>query len=216
MQFPDIQLALPDWVGDFCAQWQDGFDTELKRAAFVVALSRENVACGTGGPFAAAVFDPARGMLVAPGVNLVVPAACSSAHAEIVALSIAQQVTGSHDLGAAGLPPLELVSSTEPCAMCMGAVPWSGVRRLVCCARGEDAEAIGMDEGAKPVDWEAALAARGIRVVRDVCRTEAAAVLREYAVLGGPPARGGTRAPRRRTPRSPAGGPPGSPYGAGV
>jgi tRNA(Arg) A34 adenosine deaminase TadA len=186
MQFPDIQLALPGWIGDFCAQWQGGFDTEIKRAAFVVALSRENVERGSGGPFAAAVFDPQRGMLVAPGVNLVMPASCSSAHAEIVALSVAQQVTGTHDLGAAGLPPLELVSSTEPCAMCMGAVPWSGVRRLVCCARGEDAEAIGMDEGAKPTDWEAALAARGISVVRDVCRTEAAAVLRDYAAQGGP------------------------------
>ncbi len=151
-----------------------------------MALSRENVERGSGGPFAAAVFDPQRGMLVAPGVNLVMPASCSSAHAEIVALSVAQQVTGTHDLGAAGLPPLELVSSTEPCAMCMGAVPWSGVRRLVCCARGEDAEAIGMDEGAKPTDWEAALAARGISVVRDVCRTEAAAVLRDYAAQGGP------------------------------
>jgi len=186
MQFPDIQLALPDWVGDFCAQWQEGFDTELKRAAFVVALSRENVLRGTGGPFAAAVFDSARGMLVAPGVNLVVPTCCSSAHAEIVALSIAQQIMETHDLGASGLPPLELVSSTEPCAMCMGAVPWSGVRRLVCCARGEDAEAIGMDEGAKPANWEAALAARGIRVVRDVCRAEAADVLRDYAARGGP------------------------------
>ena len=186
MQFPEIQLALPEWVGDFCARWQGEFATVADRAAFVVALSRENVLRGTGGPFAAAVFDPSCAMLVAPGVNLVVPAACSSAHAEIVALSIAQQVTGTHDLGAAGLPALELVSSTEPCAMCMGAVPWAGVRRLVCCARGEDAEAIGMDEGAKPPDWETALKVRGIEVVRDICRGEAAAVLRDYAAQGGP------------------------------
>jgi len=186
MQFPDIQLVLPAWMGEFCAQWQEGFDTDEKRAVFVVALSRENVVRGTGGPFAAAVFDPARGMLIAPGVNLVVSACCSAAHAEIVALSVAQQITGTHDLGAPGLPPLELVSSTEPCAMCMGAVPWSGVRRLVCCARGEDAEAIGMDEGAKPPDWVAALAARGIAVVRDVCRDAAVAVLQDYAAQGGP------------------------------
>lgn len=186
MQFPILQLALPEWTGAFCAQWRDGFDSERKRAAFVVALSRENVVRQTGGPFAAAVFDPARGMLIAPGVNLVVPACCSSAHAEIVALSLAQQIMESHDLGAAGLPPLELVSSTEPCAMCLGAVPWSGVRRLVCSARGEDAEAIGMDEGAKPAGWVEALTARGIAVVRDVCRAEAAAVLRDYAAQGGP------------------------------
>ncbi|HAS82976.1 MAG TPA: tRNA-specific adenosine deaminase [Verrucomicrobia bacterium] len=185
MQFPTLELALPIWVEAFCAHWLGGFATALQRASFVVALSRENVQRQTGGPFAAAVFDIERGMLVAPGLNRVVPCACSSAHAEIVALSLAQQVMGSHDLGSAGFPMLELVSSTEPCAMCLGAVSWSGVWRLVCCARGEDAEAIGMDEGDKPENWVAALEARGIAVKRDVCRDEAAAVLRDYAACGG-------------------------------
>ena len=186
MQFPDVTLQLPDWVGSFCERWEGGFAQERDRAAFVTALSRENVRQQTGGPFAAAVFDPAIGMLIAPGVNLVVPASCSVAHAEMVALAVAQQVMGTHDLGAEGLPGLELVSSTEPCAMCLGAVPWSGVRRLVCCARGEDAEAIGMDEGEKPANWPEGLERRGIAVVRDVCRTVAAAVLREYGEAGGP------------------------------
>ena len=185
MRFPVLQLALPDWIGEFCARWREGFATDEARAAFTVALSRGNVEQGTGGPFAAAVFDAERGMLIAPGVNLVVPACCSAAHAEIVALSIAQQVMETHDLGGAGLPALDLVSSTEPCAMCMGAIPWSGVRRLVCCARGEDAEAIGMDEGAKPDDWPSALERRGIAVARDICRQQAAAVLRDYAAAGG-------------------------------
>ncbi len=98
---------------------------------------------------------------------------------------LAQQVMGTHDLGAEGMPVLELVSSTEPCAMCLGAVPWSGVRRLVCAARGDDAVAIGLDEGAKPCAWEDELTARGISVERDVCRDAAAAVLRDYAESGG-------------------------------
>ncbi len=185
MQFPVLTLALPGWVGAFCGRWEQGFARDLDRAAFVTALSRENVRQQTGGPFAAAVFDPQRGMLIAPGVNLVVPASCSVAHAEMVALAVAQQVMGTHDLGAPGLPALELVSSTEPCAMCLGAVPWAGVRRLVCCARGEDAEAIGMDEGEKPDNWIAALERRGISVTQDLCRAEAAAVLREYGEAGG-------------------------------
>ena len=41
----------------------------------------------------------------------------------------------------------EMVASTQPCAMCLGATPWSGIRRLVCGARDEDAEEIGFDEG---------------------------------------------------------------------
>lgn len=185
MLFPVMQIELPAWVGRYCENWERGFATVEDRAAFVVSLSRENVERGTGGPFAAAVFDPEEGTLIAPGVNLVVPLSCSSAHAEIVALMIAQQVMGSHDLGGQSLPELELVSSTEPCAMCMGAVPWSGVRRLVCCARGTDAEAIGMDEGEKPVNWQVALEQRGIQVMRDACRDAAAKVLRDYAAGGG-------------------------------
>ncbi len=186
MMFPGFCLELPDWVGPFCAQWERGFARVQDRAAFVTALSHENVVRQTGGPFGAAVFDPDQALLIAPGVNLVVPASCSIAHAEMVALALAHQVMGTHDLGGAGLPELELVSSTEPCAMCLGAVPWSGVRRLVCCARGEDAEAIGMDEGEKPTDWVAALRRRGIALERDVCRNEAAEVLRAYAAAGGP------------------------------
>jgi len=185
MHFPQVTLQLPEWVGDFCTSWPNGFGAVEDRAAFVVALSQKNVDRETGGPFAAAVFDPGSGRLVAPGVNLVVSASCSAAHAEIVAIIVAQQIMGTFDLGAAGLPALELVSSTEPCAMCLGAVPWSGVRRLVCCARGEDAEVLGMDEGEKPPAWPRALEQRGIAVTRDICRLEAAAVLRGYCERGG-------------------------------
>ena len=102
-----------------------------------------------------------------------------------MALAIAQQASGSFDLGGPGRPHYELVTSTDPCAMCLGATPWSGVRSLVTGARGEDAEEIGFDEGLKPSGWEQALIESGISVTRDVLREEAAAVLQEYAALGG-------------------------------
>jgi tRNA(Arg) A34 adenosine deaminase TadA len=154
--------------------------------ALAVKLARSNVQHGTGGPFGAGIFESETGRLLAPGVNLVVSAATSIAHAEIVAIAIAQQVIGNFDLGAEGLPPYELVSSAEPCAMCLGAVPWSGVRRLVCGARDEDARRIGFDEGPKPEKWVLALESRGIAVVTDVCRSEAIAVLDGYRRQGGP------------------------------
>ena len=69
--------------------------------------------------------------------------------------------------------------------MCLGAVSWSGARRLVCGARDEDVRAIGFDEGPKPPDWIRELERRGISVVRDELRDEAAAVLRRYAEEGG-------------------------------
>ncbi len=69
--------------------------------------------------------------------------------------------------------------------MCFGAIPWSGVRRLVCGARDEDARAIGFDEGPKLSDWVTALKDRDITVLRDVLRDEATAVLQEYIASGG-------------------------------
>jgi tRNA(Arg) A34 adenosine deaminase TadA len=112
---------------------------------------------GTGGPFGAAVFEEQSGRLLATGVNLVVAAGCSLLHAEVVALLLAQQRLGRFDLGGEGLPVCELVTSAEPCAMCFGAVLWSGVKSLVCAARREDVERLGFDEGPKPVDWPAEL-----------------------------------------------------------
>jgi tRNA(Arg) A34 adenosine deaminase TadA len=70
--------------------------------------------------------------------------------------------------------------------MCLGAISWSGARRVVCGARESDARAIGFDEGPKLSDWVSALASRGIEVIRDVCRSEAREVLRRYAEAGGP------------------------------
>jgi len=151
---------------------------------FVIALARKNVQQGTGGPFAAAVFDVTGG-LVAPGINLVTSSNCSVLHAEMVALMLAQKTLGRYDLSDGGRRRFELVSTTEPCAMCFGAVPWSGVSQLVCGARDEDARAIGFDEGPKLTDWVSALNSRGITVQRDVLRKEATAVLREYVVAGG-------------------------------
>jgi tRNA(Arg) A34 adenosine deaminase TadA len=148
-----------------------------------IALAAENVRRRTGGPFGAAVFERRTGRVVAVGVNRVEATGLSFAHAEMLALSLAHHARGHHDLAARG-PALELVTSSEPCAMCFGAIPWSGITRLVCGARASDAEAIGFDEGAKPRNWRGALERRGVAVVRDVRRTKAVAVLKAYAASG--------------------------------
>jgi tRNA(Arg) A34 adenosine deaminase TadA len=185
MSFPQVTLKLPSWVEELLPDPERGYPTEEDRMRFVVELSRLNVERGTGGPFGAAIFERETGRLLAPGMNLVVPTSCSVAHAEMVAIMIAQQVVGDFDLGSEGKPAYELYASTEPCAMCFGATPWSGVRSLLCGARDEDARAVGFDEGAKLPDWAAALEERGISVKRDVLREDAARVLRDYANSGG-------------------------------
>ncbi len=178
-----LRIALPAWlVATPCPP----LPAEAERMAFVIELSRRNVVTGSGGPFAAAVFEADTGRLLAAGANLVMASRCSAAHAEVLALSLAQQALGSHDLGAAGLPACELVSSCEPCAMCIGAVAWSGVRRLVYAAQEADARAVGFDEGPKHSDWAGELRRRGVAVAAGPLRAEAAAVLAAYRSAGGP------------------------------
>ena len=185
MAYPTIEIALPGWIDAMLPDANDLYPRLEDRMDLVIALARQNVDAGTGGPFGAGIFEMRSGRLIAPGVNLVMSANYSVAHAEIVAMMLAQKRVGSYDLGGDGLPPMELVSSTEPCVMCLGAVVWSGVRRLVCGARDSDARAVGFDEGPKPDEWIGALETRGISVVRDVGREAAARVLGHYVAQGG-------------------------------
>ena len=180
--FSNLTVSLPEWIADVCHPGAV-FPSVEARMGLVIQLARTNVARGTGGPFGAAVFDIESGEIMAPGVNLVVPANAALAHAEMLAIAFAGRALDTFDLG---VRATELVSSAEPCAMCLGAVPWSGVRRLVCGARDEDARRIGFDEGDKPTDWVGLLRKRGIEVVQDVFRTEATSVLEDYARAGGP------------------------------
>lgn len=175
-----IEIALPRWLEHKLAQAASWSSLEDKME-LAAALAEQNVREQTGGPFGAAVFCGSN--LVAAGVNLVVDSGYSMAHAEVVALSAAQQANGSFDLGTG---EYELVTSVEPCAMCLGATIWSGVRHVVIGARGQDAEAIGFDEGPKPADWVGALQTRGITVTRDVLRERARQVLLDYAASGAP------------------------------
>jgi tRNA(Arg) A34 adenosine deaminase TadA len=185
LKLPKIEIAIPEWLIERCETFPDVLETAELRMNFAIELARQNVIHGTGGPFGAVIVERDTGNLLAPGINLVVAGSCSVAHAEMVAIMLAQKSVGNFDLGGEGLPACELVSSTEPCAMCLGAVPWSGVRSLVCGSRDEDARAIGFDEGDKPTDWIACLEARGIQVQRDVCRDAATRILNDYVHSGG-------------------------------
>lgn len=184
--FPSTSpFRLPSWAIRLVRHQDSPCVTPADRMRFVIRLALTNVTAKTGGPFGAAVFESRTGRLITVGVNVVEPTNCSLAHAEMVALADAHRTLKHFDLGATGLPTLELVTSCEPCAMCYGAILWSGVRKVMCGARGSDATAIGFDEAPKPKNWVAELKRRGISIVQDLCRNEAIAVFRRYRQAGG-------------------------------
>lgn len=181
-----LALALPTWVPEAIGHPRT-FGSDDDKMALAIRLAAENVEREPGGgPFGAAVFRRDSGQLVAAGVNSVVRLGNSVLHAEVVALMLAHRATGFYSFTTPGAPALELVTSCEPCVMCLGATHWSGVSRLVCGATKADAEALGFDEGPVDEDAWAHLARRGVTVVRGVRRAEAAAVLQRYQALGRP------------------------------
>ncbi len=177
----EVVWKQPEWLArefDFGAVHLD--DESKMRVA--IELARRNIGHG-GGPFGAAIFDTESGRVLALGANWVVAQKSSLLHAEIAAIVFAQASVGSHSLSGGSF---ELFASSEPCAQCLGATAWSGVRRLVCGAPAEEAEAIGFDEGPRRTDWAAQLQARGIAVTLGVLAADARQVLRAYATRGGP------------------------------
>jgi tRNA(Arg) A34 adenosine deaminase TadA len=179
-----VGISLPAWIAEV-VDWARPYLTAEERMRLAIRLSRENVLRGTGGPFGAAVFELTSGALVAVGVNSVERLNNSALHAEVVALMLAEQRVKSYTLHAPELPDHELVSSCEPCAMCLGAVLWSGVRRLVYGADREDALRVHFEEGPVFPASFAYLEDHGIEIVADFLREEASQVLDLYADRGG-------------------------------
>jgi tRNA(Arg) A34 adenosine deaminase TadA len=155
-----LTIAFPAWLGAFADRTRV-YGSDEERMRLAIDLSRENVLRTTGGPFGAAVFESESGRLVSVGVNLVV-----------------------------GLGNSDLVTSCDPCAMCLGAALWSGVRRIVAGAMREDAVAFGFDEGPVFDESYRYLERRGVRVLRGVLREEARGALELYGSRGGVPYNG--------------------------
>ncbi|MBK3572378.1 nucleoside deaminase [Streptomyces sp. MBT65] len=177
----EYRVALPAWIDDEVADVPAVVPGRADRMRLVHRLADRNWREGNGGPFAALVAERDTGRIVSVGVNVVLASGVSSAHAEVMALGLAQRAVGDWDLGATGLPSHELVVNWRPCVQCYGATLWSGVRTLVVAGEGPELEEITtFDEGPLGADWAGQFEARGIEVVGDVLRDEALTVFRNY------------------------------------
>ncbi|MGI6338207.1 MAG: nucleoside deaminase [Bacteroidales bacterium] len=111
-------------------------DVEMIRR--VIELADESIKNG-GGPFGAAITM--EGRIISEGSNSVVIMHDPTAHAEINAIRKASEILGTHALSGC-----TLYSSCEPCPMCLGAVYWAGIGRVVYSSGRKDAARAGFDD----------------------------------------------------------------------
>jgi len=174
-----LHITLPSWLQHYSAQYQANTDPNA-RMDHIIQAANYNIQNQTGGPFAAGIFRLDNHQLIALGTNLVPSTGLSILHAEILAISLAQQQLGHYNLKGH-----ELICNAEPCSMCLGAIPWSGIRHLSTAATDADIRAIGFDEGNKPDNWQTDLQQRGITVTTQIQRQAACQTLKNYQKKGG-------------------------------
>lgn len=104
-----------------------------------IALARQGVSMGHGGPFGAVVV--VENEIIGRGWNQVVYRNDPTAHAEMLAIREACSKTGHFHLSNA-----TLYTTCEPCPMCMSATYWAHIDTLYYGASKDDAAAVGFDD----------------------------------------------------------------------
>ncbi len=134
------------------AQWLD-------QAA---ALAMHGVTSGKGGPFGAAIV--AGDKILAMEHNRVLERNDPTAHAEVLAIRAACEKIGSVHLDGC-----TLITTCEPCPMCLAAAHWAHIDRIVYAMTRDDAAAIGFSDAAIYAAMERPTMAM-VRVENDAAR----------------------------------------------
>ncbi len=92
-----------------------------------------------GGPFGAVISKD--GVIISESYNSVVLSNDPTAHAEILAIRKASAALKSHNL-----EECTLYTSCEPCPMCLGAIYWAGIKKVVYACDRVDAESAGFSD----------------------------------------------------------------------
>jgi tRNA(Arg) A34 adenosine deaminase TadA len=184
MKMPVVKIDLPSWVKSF-VDWDKQYSSDEEKMSLAINLALENVLQSTGGPFGAVIFDSNSGKVLSVGTNQVLRQNNSVLHAEVITIMMGQAALKSFNLNFQGTTPYELFTSCEPCCMCLGAVLWSGLSRIVCAATKDDASEIGFDEGPVYENSYEYLESRGIEVKRQMMTADAVKVFDLYKEKGG-------------------------------
>lgn len=151
----------------------DPTDTDLIFLRHAIELASASRARGRH-PFAAVVVDADGAVIAEKGNNSMPPEGDPTQHAELTAAAASTHLRAPGDLARA-----TLYTSAEPCAMCTGAVYWTGIGRIVyalsekrlATLTGDDPENPTMDLPCREV---AARGQRPVEIVGPLLEDEAA------------------------------------------
>jgi tRNA(Arg) A34 adenosine deaminase TadA len=104
-----------------------------------IRLAREHMLAGEGGPFGCVVVKESK--IIGRGWNKVTSAKDPTAHAEVVAIREACRTLGDFKLNGC-----ELYTSCEPCPMCLAAIYWARLDRVLYAGTRADAADAGFDD----------------------------------------------------------------------
>ena len=113
-------------------------DEDIKFLDLAIKTAEKNMTDG-GGPFGAVIV--CNGRIIASAGNRVVPGHDPTAHAEVMAIRMASAARGTHELN-----DCVIYSSCEPCPMCLGAIYWAGISRIVFASDRFKAAEAGFDD----------------------------------------------------------------------
>lgn len=108
----------------------------LERA---IEVAQKGMIEGKGGPFGCVIVK--KDEIIAEGCNLVTSTNDPTAHAEVVAIREACKKLNSYELTGC-----DVYASCEPCPMCLGAIYWARVDRVIYANTRHDAAAVEFDD----------------------------------------------------------------------
>lgn len=103
-----------------------------------IEIAKSSISNG-GGPFGAVITMDDK--IISEASNRVILNNDPTAHAEILAIRQASSLLQSHNL-----QQCTLYTSCEPCPMCLGAIYWSGIMKVVYSCDRTDAEGAGFSD----------------------------------------------------------------------
>ncbi len=110
----------------------------LKFLELAISIAEEGIINGHG-PFGAVIVKD--DVVVSQAINSVTLNNDPTAHAEVMAIRMAAENMGTPDLEGC-----VIYASCEPCPMCLGAIYWAGIKKVVYAAGRDDAAGAGFND----------------------------------------------------------------------